>query len=282
MAPWRDRRRLRARRLPVRDPRARSTLAILAGRLAWGPLRRGDPRPHLHGHSPRHDVPERRPHARHARRLGRHGRKASAEVILPSPARLGGWRTPSRNTGTGFAFASRAASVRGGRRKYPEREHVPVLLFEGPPSRPVARGSRGVRILGNGDRQPDLVAVVEPDGTEITAGEMLGRCNQLVHGLRQFGLERGDAVATVLPNSADFYTVYLACMQAGLYLVPINNHLLGSEIAYILEETPSPRCSWLMSALPPCRQRRPRRRALTLIGAWLSGKSPVLGASPVC
>ncbi len=85
--------------------------------------------------------------------------------------------------------------------------------------------------------QPDQVAVVEPDGTEITAAEMLARCNQLVHGLRALGLERGDAVATVLPNCADFYTTYLACTQAGWYLVPINNHLVGPEIAYILENS---------------------------------------------
>lgn len=83
--------------------------------------------------------------------------------------------------------------------------------------------------------QPDHIAVVEPDGTEITAGEMLARCNRLVHGLRTLGLETGDAVATVLPNCADFYTVYLACLQAGWYLVPINNHLVGPEIAYIID-----------------------------------------------
>ncbi len=85
--------------------------------------------------------------------------------------------------------------------------------------------------------QPHLVAVVEPDGTEITAGEMLARCNQLVHGLRELGLAHGDAVATVLPNCSEFYTVYLACTQAGWYLVPINNHLVGPEIAYILENS---------------------------------------------
>ncbi|MGH9170420.1 MAG: acyl-CoA synthetase [Acidimicrobiales bacterium] len=83
--------------------------------------------------------------------------------------------------------------------------------------------------------QPDLVAVVDADGTEITAGEMLARCNQLVHALRKLGVNEGDAVAVVLPNCADFYTVYLAALQAGYYLVPINHHLVGPEIAYILQ-----------------------------------------------
>lgn len=83
--------------------------------------------------------------------------------------------------------------------------------------------------------QPEGIAVVEPDGREISAGELLARCNKLVHGLRSLGLTTGDAVATVLPNCAELYTVYLACLQAGWYLVPINNHLVGPEIAYILE-----------------------------------------------
>jgi long-chain acyl-CoA synthetase len=82
--------------------------------------------------------------------------------------------------------------------------------------------------------QPDQIAVVEPDGSEIPAGRMLARCNQLVHGLQSLGLEHGDVVAAVLPNCAEFYTVYLACLQAGWYFVPINNHSVGPEIAYIL------------------------------------------------
>jgi long-chain acyl-CoA synthetase len=119
-------------------------------------------------------------------------------------------------------------------------ENTFQFLFWGPPGRPVRRGELvEFGFWAMATEQPDVVAVVEPDGTEISAGEMLGRCNQLVHGLREVGLARGDAVATVLPNSADFYTVYLACMQAGWYLVPINNHLLGAEIAYILENSES-------------------------------------------
>ena len=82
---------------------------------------------------------------------------------------------------------------------------------------------------------PGQIAVVEPDGTETSAGELLKRANRLVHGLRSLGLEVGDAVATVLPNCAEFFVSYLACLQAGWYLVPINHHLVGPEIAYIVE-----------------------------------------------
>jgi long-chain acyl-CoA synthetase len=87
--------------------------------------------------------------------------------------------------------------------------------------------------------EPGHVAVVDVDGTEIRAGDLHARCNQLTHGLRGLGISPGDAVATVMPNRAEFYTVYLACLQAGHYLVPINNHLVGPEIAYILENSES-------------------------------------------
>ena len=84
---------------------------------------------------------------------------------------------------------------------------------------------------------PDHLAVVDPDGREIDAGTLLASCNQLVHGLRALGLEPGDAVAMVLPNSIEVFELYLAVLQAGFYLVPINHHLVGPEIAYIVDDS---------------------------------------------
>jgi long-chain acyl-CoA synthetase len=84
---------------------------------------------------------------------------------------------------------------------------------------------------------PDHLALVAPDGSTLSAGELLGRANQLVHGLRGLGLERGDVVATVLPNCPESIELYLACLQAGWYLVPINHHLVAAEIGYILEDS---------------------------------------------
>ena len=84
---------------------------------------------------------------------------------------------------------------------------------------------------------PDHLALVDPSGEELTAGELLGRANQVVHALRRFGLVPGDVVATVLPNCTEAVELYVACLQAGWYLVPINHHLVASEIAYILGDS---------------------------------------------
>ena len=50
---------------------------------------------------------------------------------------------------------------------------------------------------------PDHLALVTPEGRDVTAGELLGRANQLVHALRGIGFETGDVVATLLPNGAE-------------------------------------------------------------------------------
>ncbi|MGW8376081.1 acyl-CoA synthetase [Streptomyces sp. ODS28] len=86
-------------------------------------------------------------------------------------------------------------------------------------------------------RNPDRVMLVDADGTEWTAGRLHAACNKLTAGLRAAGMEPGDAFAIVLPNGAEFFTAYLAAFQAGFYLVPVNHHLVGPEIAWIVGDS---------------------------------------------
>ena len=85
--------------------------------------------------------------------------------------------------------------------------------------------------------EPDALALVDPEGREWTRGELLAESNQIVHGLRALGLKPGDAIATVLPNSAEMLQLYLAATQVGWYLTPINHHLTAPEIAYIVSDS---------------------------------------------
>ncbi|MFF9198180.1 acyl-CoA synthetase [Streptomyces sp. NPDC014779] len=84
---------------------------------------------------------------------------------------------------------------------------------------------------------PDRTVITAPDGERWSAGRLHTAANQLVHGLRAAGLERGDAFAVVLPNGVEFFTAYLAAAQAGFYLVPVNHHLVGPEIAWIVADS---------------------------------------------
>jgi len=85
----------------------------------------------------------------------------------------------------------------------------------------------------------DRLALVIDDGPTVTAGELLDAANQLVHGLRALGLEPGDQFAVVQPNGLEMVQLYLAALQAGWRITPINHHLVGSEIAYIVNDSES-------------------------------------------
>ena len=65
---------------------------------------------------------------------------------------------------------------------------------------------------------PGYVAIVDPDGTEHSAGDVLARANQLAHALHALGLRKGDAVAAVLPNGEHPFTVYLPAHRANVVL----------------------------------------------------------------
>ena len=86
-------------------------------------------------------------------------------------------------------------------------------------------------------QNPEPLALVDPNLKEWSRGELLAETNKIAHGLRSLGLTRGDCVAIVMENSAEFFQIYLAVTQIGLYLTPINNHLTGPEIAYIIKDS---------------------------------------------
>ncbi len=85
---------------------------------------------------------------------------------------------------------------------------------------------------------PDYLALVTPEGDEVHV-RRTARPRQpggaRACAARGFGV--GDVVATLLPNCAEMIEVYLAALQAGWYLVPINHHLVAPEVAYILKDS---------------------------------------------
>ena len=86
-------------------------------------------------------------------------------------------------------------------------------------------------------KNPEALALAAPDGREWSRGELLAESNRIVHGLRALGMKEGDAVAAMLPNCSEFSALNLAAGQAGFYLVPINWHLAGPEVTYILQDS---------------------------------------------
>ncbi len=84
----------------------------------------------------------------------------------------------------------------------------------------------------------------EPDKTCLILGEETvsyrdvdAASARLAAGLLGLGLERGDAVAVQLANSADSVFAYFAIMRAGLVMVPFNPLLREREVAHLLTDS---------------------------------------------
>jgi long-chain acyl-CoA synthetase len=85
--------------------------------------------------------------------------------------------------------------------------------------------------------QPDLTAVVDPDGRQVSYAELAAAADRYGRGFQAMGLEPGDVVVLLLPNGIDLVSVYFGAFQTGLYVVMANWHLVGAEVAYLIEDS---------------------------------------------
>lgn len=85
--------------------------------------------------------------------------------------------------------------------------------------------------------QPELTAVVDPDGRQVTYAELAAAADRYGRGFQAMGLEPGDVVVLLLPNGIDLVSVYFGAFQTGLYVVMANWHLVGAEVAYLIEDS---------------------------------------------
>lgn len=87
------------------------------------------------------------------------------------------------------------------------------------------------------DRGSDLAFA--DDVGERTWAEVDARVNQLIHAFRDAGINVGDTIAVVAGNCNEWFETMLACASAGVTFVPVNWHLVASEIAYLLGDSGS-------------------------------------------
>lgn len=84
---------------------------------------------------------------------------------------------------------------------------------------------------------PERTAIVDDHGDTTSYGDLLAAQNRTANGLLALGLRPGDTVAAVLWNQPEFLELALACMQSGLYFLPLNTHLSSQEVTYVLEDS---------------------------------------------
>ena len=85
-------------------------------------------------------------------------------------------------------------------------------------------------------RQPDRVAIYDYTGQDRTFGELNANANRVARLLRQAGLKAGDAVALACSNRAEFCDVLFAVLRVGMRCTPVNWHLTGEEIGYVVND----------------------------------------------
>lgn len=92
---------------------------------------------------------------------------------------------------------------------------------------------------------PHHTAIVYDDWANLPAGtlpaysqswsETAARCSRLASGLRKLGVDDGDTVAILSPNTPAFVEAHHGVNAAGAVLNPLNIRLDAETLAYILE-----------------------------------------------
>jgi len=83
---------------------------------------------------------------------------------------------------------------------------------------------------------PERPAILSPAG-DRTFGELNANANRLVRALRARGIGDGDSISLICANRPEFAEVMAASQRMGLRFTPVNWHLTGPEMAYIIEDS---------------------------------------------
>jgi acyl-CoA synthetase (AMP-forming)/AMP-acid ligase II len=84
---------------------------------------------------------------------------------------------------------------------------------------------------------PSKVALKDWRGKALTYAELESRANRLANSLLNMGLHKGDRVAVMLYNCAEFVEVDCAFAKAGLVVVPVNWRYVDKEIEYVVDNS---------------------------------------------
>lgn len=82
--------------------------------------------------------------------------------------------------------------------------------------------------------RPDDVAIVDSFGRQTWA-QFNERVNRMSHALEDAGIGRGDHIAMLMGNRAEFEEVLCACLLSGVVVTPVNWHFNADEVAYVVD-----------------------------------------------
>ena len=116
---------------------------------------------------------------------------------------------------------------------------VPVLAGKKPKKED--RASLGTIFEDSVARNPQS-AMLLFEGRQWTYSEFNAEVNQLAHMLQARGIKRGDCVAVLMENRAEFVLALLALAKLGAPSSLINNSLSGKALVHCFKETGAKKC----------------------------------------
>ena len=83
----------------------------------------------------------------------------------------------------------------------------------------------------------DKVFLEFENGATVTYGACNEATNSIANGLRRLGLNKGDTLATFLPNSIDSIYLWFGAAKAGIIEVPINLANKGNFLSHMINNS---------------------------------------------
>src|SRR5438477_11627775 len=77
----------------------------------------------------------------------------------------------------------------------------------------------------------------EADGRQFTYAEFSAAVNRGATMLAAHGIQKGDVVSLLMPNSAEYIIGYFACWQLGALAGPVNSLLKEHEIEFVMNNS---------------------------------------------
>lgn len=88
-------------------------------------------------------------------------------------------------------------------------------------------------LINSAARRPEKIALV-CDRRRYSYGTLDAMSNRLAQALREHGVQRGDRVAILLPNSLETVVAIFATLKAGAVFVVVNHSTKQDKLSYIL------------------------------------------------